>query len=236
MTDVTMKVKREPDQPIDLPVKVERDGVLGHFKQERTRAKVATIVDEVMETALRVARPKGLYRVSSVGAHDRDGIEIDGVRFTSRVLSANLADITTVIPHITTCGHELDELDVLPNDFMRYYCLDVIKMLIMFHASGYFLEFLRDRYSLTETTHLHPGEFADWPISEQNQLYSLFDNPEESIGVKLTATTTLQPIKSGAGILFANGNSFESCQLCLQPNCSGRRAPYSPALVKQFTE
>lgn len=236
MTDATLKVKREQDHRINLPVKVERETVLGYFKRERTRAKAETILDQVMEPALRVARPKGLYRVSCTGAHDREGIEIDGVRFTSRVLSANLADITTVIPHITTCGQELDELDISPNDFMRYYCLDVIKTLIMFHASDYFLDFLKDKYSLTGGIHLHPGEFADWPISEQNQLYSLFDNPEESIGVRLTATTTLQPIKSGTGILFANGNSFESCQLCLQAHCAGRRAPYSPALVKQFTE
>ena len=227
-------VKGDTDHRIDLPVEVDRDEVLALFKQERTRAKAESLIDEVLGLALKVAKPKGLYRIACVGERDREGVEIDGVRFTSRVLSSNLAEITTVIPYITTCGRELDETGITPADFMRYYLLDMIKMRLMFHGMAYFMDFLKNHYGFEQATHLHPGEFADWPISEQTQLFALFDDPEGAIGVKLTPNLTLDPIKSGTGILFSNGLSFESCQLCLQPRCAGRRAPYSPALVKKF--
>jgi hypothetical protein len=229
-------IKGDTDHRIDLPVRVERDEVLQMFKQERTRAKAESMIDEVLDVALRVAKPKGLYRIACVGEHDKEGVEIDGVRFTSRVLSSNLANITTVIPYITTCGRELEETGITSADFMRHYLLETIKLRLMFHAMQHFMGFLGEKYGLSEFTHLHPGEFADWPIGQQTQLFALFDDPDQAIGVKLTPNLTLDPIKSGTGILFSNGLSFESCQLCLQPHCTGRRKPYSPALFKQFTE
>ena len=68
---------REPDQRILLPVRVTRDEVLAEFKQERTRAKAETVIGEVLEKATTVAAPKALWRVSCIGEHDRDGIEIE---------------------------------------------------------------------------------------------------------------------------------------------------------------
>jgi hypothetical protein len=191
-------------------------------------------LDELIPVVLPVARPKGLYRVSCIGARKRDGVEIDGVRFTSKVLSKSLSGIDTVFPYIVTCGKELDELPVSPKDHLRYYCLDIIKMQVLFQAMKYFLEYMKEKYSLKEITHLHPGEFADWPIEQQEQLFSLFHDTESAIGVKLSSTKTIQPIKSGSGILFSGDISFESCQLCLQAKCPGRRAAYSPKLVKQL--
>lgn len=221
---------------IDIPAVITRDEVLAEFKQERTRAKVETILDEVIGMAMEVARPKGLYRVCRVEERDRDGVVVDGVRLTSRVLSKNLSETCTVIPELVTCGHELDRVNISPKDFIRYYCLDVIKTVVMFHATDFFFNHLKEEFDLTEMVHLHPGEFGDWPITQQAPLIELLGDTESSIGVKLTSTMTLQPVKSGSGLIFSNGFSFESCQLCLQANCPGRRKPYNPRLVRQFTE
>ena len=175
-----------------------------------------------------------MYRVACIGGRDSDWVEIDGVRFTSKVLAKSLANIDTVFPYIVTCGKELDGLPVSPQDHLRYLCLDIIKMQVLFQAMQYFLDYMREKYGLNKITHLHPGEFADWPIEQQAPLFSLFHDTEATIGVKLSSTKTIQPIKSGSGILFSGDTSFESCQLCLQAKCPGRRAPYSPSLAKQF--
>jgi hypothetical protein len=235
MTDVRVKTENENQYRVDIPVKLEREELFQSFKkQERTRLMMEKLMDELLALALPVARPKALYRVSCIGARGHDWVEIDGVRFTSRVLSKNLGNIDTVFPYIVTCGKELDELPISPKDQLRYYCLDIIKMNVLFQAMKYFVDYLKEKYALKEATHLHPGEFADWPIEQQQQLFSLFSDTEKAIGVNLTSTKTIQPIKSGSGILFSNGASFESCQLCLQAKCPGRRAAYSPKLVKQF--
>ena len=235
MTGANTTSRKEAER-IDIPAEIPREDVLAEFKQERTRAKVETIVDDLIDMATEAARPKGLFRVCRVEERDRDGVVVDGVRLTSRVLSKNLSDTCTVIPELVTCGRELDELPVSPKDFIRYYCLDVIKTVVMFHATEYFFNYLKDTFNLTEMVHLHPGEFGDWPITEQAPLFQLLGDTEASIGVKLTSSLTLQPVKSGSGLVFSSDHSFESCQLCLQANCPGRRKPYNPRLVKQFTE
>ena len=234
MAAAKVNTEKENQQRIDIPATLERDALFKSLKGEKTRAMMEKYLDELIPMALPVARPKGVYRISCIGARGSGWVEIDGVRFTSKVLSKSLSDIDTVFPFIVTCGKELDELPVSPQDHLRYYCLDIIKMNVLFQAMQYFLDYLKEKYALKEITHLHPGEFADWPIEQQEQLFSLFHNTEEAIGVKLSSTKTIQPIKSGSGILFSSGTSFESCQLCLQAKCPGRRAPYSPRLVKQL--
>lgn len=227
---------KDPQRILDnIPITLERDAVLQFLKMDRFREKAEKIVDELLELVRPVVRPKALFRMACIGARDRDWVEIDGVKFTSRVLSKSLEKIDTVIPYIVTSGKELDELPVSQKDFLRYYCLDAIKTTVLFQASKYFMDYLKEKYDLPEYTHLHPGEFADWPIEEQKPLFSLFENTEQAIGVRLTSTRTIQPIKSGSGILFSNGASFESCALCTM-KCPGRRAAYNPALAKRLME
>lgn len=234
MTDNKISTAKDTQQRIDIPVTLERDALFRLIKGERTRTMMEKYMDEVIRVAAPAVRAKALYRVACIGARDSEWVEIDGVRFTSKVLAKSLANIDNVFPYIVTCGKELDELPISPKDHLRYYCLDIIKMHVLFQAMQYFLNYMREKYALKEITHLHPGEFADWPIEQQEPLFSLFQNTEGAIGVKLSSTKTIQPIKSGSGILFSSGASFESCALCLQAKCPGRRAPYNPRLAEQF--
>jgi hypothetical protein len=161
-------------------------------------------------------------------------VEIEGAKFTSKVLSKSLANIETVVPYLFTSGKELDELPVLPSDRLRFYCLDLIKMQVAFLGGAWFMNYLKEKFDYPEVTHLHPGEFADLGIDAQVQLFSLFHDTEKAIGLILTPNKTLNPVKSGSGLLFYNGTSFVSCELCLQANCTGRHAAYNPKLAQKF--
>ena len=227
--------ENENQQTIDIPVKLDRAELIKSFqKQEKTRAMMEKYMDEVIATAWPAAKPKGMYKVSCVGAREQDWVEIDGLRFTSRVLSKCLENIGTVFPYVITCGKELEDVPITRQDHLRYYCLDIIKMNVLFQGMAYFMNYIKEKYALPEITHLHPGEFSDLPIEMQVPLFSLFHDTEKAIGAKLTPNKTIYPVKSGSGILFSNGSSFESCQLCLQAKCPGRHAAYNPKLAEQF--
>ena len=219
---------------VDIPTAIDRAELVKFFKVERTRPMMEKYLDEVIAIAQPVIRAKGLYRLASVGAKSDDSVEIEGVRFTSKVLSKSLANIETVVPYLCTSGKELDDLPIPPSDRLRYYCLDLIKMQVVFQAITYFMNYLKEKFNYPEVTHLHPGEFADLGIDAQVPLFSLFHDTETVIGLKLTPNKTLSPVKSGSGILFYNGSSFISCELCLQPHCTGRHAAYNPALAEKF--
>ncbi len=227
-------VKTEDQFRVEIPVNIDRRELFKNFRQERTRPMMEKYMDEIISLAVPAARPKGLYKLSCIGARERDWIEIDNVRIKSRVLSKSLINIDTVFPYIFTCGRELDELPVSPKDTFRYFCLDMLKMYISMEAAKFFMNYIKEKHDMPDIIHLHPGEFEDLSIDEQVPLFSLFNNVDREIGVTLTSTKTIQPVKSGSGILFSNGHSFESCQLCLQENCAGRRAQYNPDLANDL--
>jgi hypothetical protein len=86
-----------------------------------------------------------------------------------------------------------------------------------------------------------PGSGAAdvWPITQQRALFSLFGGREkvaELIGVRLTDTCLMLPIKSVSGIFFQTDTTFETCQLCPRDACIGRRAPYDQGLVLKYRE
>jgi hypothetical protein len=219
---------------LDIPVTLNRAELVKFFKVERTRPMMEKYLDEVIELAKPVIRAKGLYRLASVGKKSDDWVEVEGVKFYSKVLSKSLANIETVVPYLFTSGKELDELPIPSNDRLRLYCLDLVKMQVTFQGMAYFMNYLQKKFDYPEITHLHPGEFADLGVDAQVPLFSLFHDTEGEIGLKLTPNKTLSPVKSGSGFLFYNGSSFVSCELCLQAHCPGRHAAYNPKLAEKF--
>jgi hypothetical protein len=234
MADADLNIEKPTQQVVNIPVKLDREEILQQVKPESSRARMEKYVDELIPMVQKAVRAKALYRVACVTARGDGWVEIENVRFTSKVLSRSLANVDTVFVTLMTCGKELDELPVSPKDYMRYFCLEMIKTYVIYRVGQYLLDYIKEKFELPDITHLHPGEFADLGIEQQVPLYSLFSDPEKAIGIKLTSTKTLQPLKSASGIMFYNGKSFQSCELCLQAKCPGRRAPYNPKLAEKF--
>jgi hypothetical protein len=189
---------------------------------------------EAADMARAVARPRAIYQVAHPRVIDIATVDIDGIRFTSRVLSKCLGNQDTAFPFIATAGQELDELPVPPRDMMRQYCLDIIKTVILISAVDYLADYVKEKYSIDYVAHMNPGELEDWPITQQKPLFSLFGGAEKQIGVTLSGSGVMKPVKSRSGILFPNETGFLSCRLCTQLKCPGRRAPYDSELVKEY--
>ena len=225
------KIINERVFSIDIPANLDIDAVIKRLRLKEGNARLEKIARELAEKALAAARPKGIYRVSHAKVIDRGAVEIDGVRFTSRTLSKCLEGQETVYPIIATAGQELDELPVERGDLMRQFTLDTVKMVILFSASEYLTDYIKKKYKLDGTAALNPGEFNDFPISQQKPLFELFGDAAGQIGVSLTPGGSLNPTKSRTGILFPNETGFLSCRLCMQVKCPGRRAAYD---AKEF--
>jgi len=219
-----------------IPVRLELEEVLKQLHQSKENKDIERIVQELIEIVRPVAKPKAIYKVSYIDNKSEDSLYIDGVRFTSRVLRVNLDKVERVFPYVATCGRELDEIAVPSDDFMKYYCLDVIKEVVLRSAIGYLTDYLTRNYALGQVSKMHPGSLRDWPITQQKELFSIFGDVEDLIGVKLTESFLMLPVKSVSGIYFPTEIRFESCQLCPREVCSERRAPYDPDLVKKYKE
>ncbi len=183
-------------------------------------------VEKLARTAQPMARPKALYKIAFVEDKGDDYVVVDGTTFASRVLRVNLDQAHRVFPYVVTCGTELEEWSYTLPDMLQHFTADTIKQMALTCAVQFLHEHLLERYGLAHLSFMSPGSLQDWPLQAQRPLFALLGNVEEAIGVRLTKTYVMSPIKSVSGIRFPTEESFESCQLCPREVCPNRRAPY----------
>ena len=223
----------------NIPIELDLEAVVKRMRLRNRNDSILENIREMLDTARPIASPKAVYDVAYVENKNGDSLEIGGVKFTSRVLRVNLDKVERVFPYVITCGRELDEIEIPSTDFIKGYYLDQIKETALVLARRYVEDYLKRKYALGQLSRMAPGAGAeiDWPITQQMELFSLFGGREkvtELIGVRLTDTFLMVPIKSVSGIFFPTEVSFESCQLCPREKCVGRRAPYDPEMVKKY--
>jgi hypothetical protein len=219
-----------------IPVKLDPEEVLQQLHMRNTNADIKKGIQELIEIVRPIAKPKAIYEVSYVNNRNKGSLNIGGIRFTSRVLRINLDKIERVFPYIATCGRELDEVAVPSHELMKSYCLDIIKEMLLYSARSYLEDYLTRNYGLGQISEMEPGSLESWPITQQKELFSIFGNVEDLIGVKLTEHFLMIPVKSVSGIYFPTEIKFESCQLCPKEGCSGRKASYDPGLAEKYRE
>jgi hypothetical protein len=216
----------------DIPVELDPETIL-----ERLHLSSGKYMEEVqglIKIAHSVIRPKVIYEVSYVNNRSDDTVELDGVRFISRVLRTNLEKVKRVFPYIMTIGKELEDKATSFSDLVRRYSLETIGNIALDSIGMYFEGFLKRRYRLEKMSEMNPGSLEDWPISQQKQLFSIFGNVNDLIGVELTNSFLMIPRKSVSGIYFPTEISFYSCQLCPRKKCEERRAPYDKSLEEKY--
>jgi len=218
----------------DIPLDIKPEEIIRSLRLRKPNPQIAEMVNELVKASAPLARPKALYKISYVEKRDGDILEIDGVKFSSRVLRINLNDLNRVFPYVTTCGRELDGIQISEGDLLKSFCLEAIKMSALRAAIAYLAEYLQKKYALPKIARMNPGSLEDWPITEQGPLFSLLGDVEKSIGVTLKPSNLMQPLKSTSGIYFATEVTFESCQLCPREVCSGRRAAYSTEMAEKY--
>ena len=184
----------------------------------------------LLAQAQTVAKPKAFYRPAFIDSRTDDRVVISGIAFTSRVLRVNLEKVYRVFACVTTCGLELEQWSLSFDDLLDKYWADAIKEMALHTAVRYLHDHLVGRYRLGAISRMNPGSLPDWPLPEQRPLFDLLGNGPELIGIHLTDSFLMKPIKSVSGIWFPTEESFESCRLCPREQCRGRRAPYDENL------
>lgn len=190
-------------------------------------------LQDLIDTAKSLAKPKALYRVAYIESKNDDTVTIDGITFSSRVLSVNFAQTHRVFAFIATCGAELGAWAHSIDDMVWSFWCEAIKEDALRAASLALNQHLTTCYDLGRTATMNPGSLPDWPIQQQRPLFQLLDDPYTAIGVELTASYLMIPNKTVSGIRFPIEERFESCMLCPRQDCPGRRSAYDPELYDQ---
>jgi len=191
-----------------------------------------------IEAFLEVAKPlisaQAVYRVCYIEEKLEEAVIIDGIRFSSRILRRNLEKVGRVFPYVITIGSGLEQKADASKDLLEKYYLDQIGNIALSKARKHLEDCLRSKFALDGLSYMSPGSLADWPIQEQQPLFSILKGAEVSIGVRLTESLLMIPRKSVSGIYFPSEVTFYSCQLCPRQHCEGRKARFDENLAKEY--
>lgn len=217
----------------NIPIHLDAEEVLKELHLGEKKG-YSDIVRELVELAGSLIQPKAIYEVSYVDNKNNDTVDIGGIKFTSHVLRVNLGKIGRVFPYIVTIGKELEDRAASFDNLLKQYCLDAIGDEALSLIEQYLEDYLKKKYKLGQISSMSPGSLKDWPITQQKQLFSIFDNVEGSIGVKLNPSLLMIPRKSESGVYFPTEVKFYSCQLCPRERCQDRQAPYDKNLAESY--
>ncbi|MCP4750775.1 MAG: vitamin B12 dependent methionine synthase [Proteobacteria bacterium] len=215
----------------DIPFEVDTDFMLKSLRLEG-KEKLADEFRRLADEARSIGRPKAAFKRSRIESKGDRFVVIGGRKFVSNVLRVNLNDAETVYPTLATCGAELDEWSKGIDNTLRAFWADAIQQMALAVAVNAADRRLKEHFDPGQTSLMTPGSLNDWPIFEQKQLFHVLGDVAEEIGVELTESYFMLPLKSVSGIAFESEEQFQSCQLCPKEKCPNRRAPYDEHLFE----
>jgi len=180
---------------------------------------------ELVSEAQAIARPKAAYREVTIDKNTIDNISIGGIEFKSRLLMTNLSTAAKLYAYIATCGTELETWAKKYPDLLESFWTDTLMNIALGAAIGALEKRLKPDCEDHFLSSMNPGSLEDWPLTEQRPLFRILGTAPADIGIQLTDSYLLLPLKSLSGIYFDSSENFCNCQLCPRESCAGRRAP-----------
>jgi len=191
-------------------------------------------VEKLVQEAEALMRPRFVYKACYIQEKAEDAVVLENVRFDSRVLRKNLDAAEKVFPFVITLGEEIGERIKAEQDFLEQYYMDTIANITLQDAVQYAGRHLKNSHKVEKLSVMSVGSLQDWPIQQQRQLFDLLGDVEAAIGVHLLPSMLMQPAKTESGIFFPSEVTFFNCQLCPRENCPSRKAPFDPALARDY--
>ena len=213
----------------NVPMEINEDILRRRLRVPR-ESKYAPRFHEMVAKACEIGRPKGAYGLVYIEDKGKDFVVIDGVLLTSRILRVNLEKAHRVFPYVATCGTELEEWSRAFTDMLERFWSDQIKEAAVKLAIQQVKADVEERFRPGNVSAMSPGSLEDWPVSEQQGLFTILGDTADAVGVQLNGSMLMIPTKSLSGIFFPTEEAFENCQLCPREKCPGRRMPYDPGL------
>jgi hypothetical protein len=218
---------------LNPPVRLDIEEAKTHLHwKDRPGAPVD--LAELIREAESLLQPEAAYKVSYIEKLEGDVVVIEGVSFPSQVLRRNLDPVERVFPYIITIGISLEKHAGESGDPLKQYYLESLADLSLGKTAQALEAHLKRRHGLSGLSSMSPGSLEDWPITQQQPLFSLFEDAAKPVGVRLTEHLLMVPRKSISGVFFPAETSFQSCQLCPRKDCPGRRASFDRDLRRKF--
>ncbi len=215
-------MKRSESERIVLHIPVDISAEeFAAFCRIRTDSPAFEMLQDTYPLIREYGVPKAIIKWANVDSIEGDRTTIEGVTFTSRVVADKLKDTLRVFLSVITAGTGLEESGEFDDDPF----LDTYNGALLFFASRYVVDYMKEKFGFDGSSMLNPGSLPDWPISNNFALFDMIGSVLE-IGVSLNDAGYIKPWNSGSHIHFS-GDGYHNCSLCKKYDCIGRRAKFN---------
>lgn len=217
--------------------KLEKIAFVCDVADLRNRLRLSPDFDEelqpMIDHTLAVVNPKVLFRRVPVRRED-GALFLGDLPVDSRLVKNRLADVSEVFAYVATCGTEADALMLAKTDPVEEMWQGELNVMAMQAAVKAAVSHLQQEYGLHAVRAVNPGSIPDFPIQYQRGLFELLGDVQGEIGVTLTDSLLMMPIKTTSGFWFASKDEYANCMVCLRENCQGRRAPFDQKMFNEI--
>jgi hypothetical protein len=184
------------------------------------------------QKAEEIGRPKAAYREAYIESRSERSVTVGGVTFDSTALARNLDGLGRVFPFLATCGREMEQTPFEAGDLLAAYEWSFLQQELLSCELQHLKAHLERRYRLGTSAAMSPGSGDEhiWPIEQQRLLFGILGDLPDAVGVALTESGMMTPVKTVSGVRFAGRGDFRTCTVCRRRNCPNRSAPFDPEL------
>lgn len=191
-----------------------------------------SLIDGLILKCTLLVEPRAVFVVYDSVTYNRgrQSIVISGVTFhTDRIVFQSLKKSAAIVIFAATCGLKIETLArQLMNDgyALEGLIVDLIGSelaeAIVEHLHQYVEQWAKELGDKVSNRY-SPG-YCNWPVSEQQQLFSLLNG--NNCGIVLNENSLMTPIKSVSGIIGIGPNLKKAayqCKVCEDLNCIMRK-------------
>jgi hypothetical protein len=185
-------------------------------------------IDELIVKCVEISTPCAGFTIHSgvqfIG--DAGMMMLGGISFNiNRIVASSLEKSTEMAVFIGTCGNDVEEYSkqlMKEGHTLEGYIVDLIGSEIAEGVADFVHKQIESElaFSGMKVTNRYSPGYCNWPVSEQQKLFSLLGN--NICGVHLTETSLMIPIKSVSGIIGVGTeveNKGYTCDICDSAQC-----------------
>jgi hypothetical protein len=202
------------------------------------------LLEELLDQTPRVTRPRGIFRIDDVQTLEPGRLVLhSGTEFRGGV-SGFLHHSTAIATFVVTIGSGLERLSrrwLAAGQIMKGTIADAIASEMAEAMAGVLHNRVRiwgQANGLEVTPRYSPG-YCGLHVKQQVPLFASL--PARDIGVRLTPSCLMLPIKSVSGLIGlgppdqVNPHAYP-CELCDHAECAQRRATYNAQKARQLLD
>jgi hypothetical protein len=209
-----------------VPLELKATELAGNLRPQKLSEQFVSL----FERARSLIEPKAVYTTIHVIGFESHLVHLENGHALRGIVLRDMLDRgQEIMPYVVTIGPKLESEISQEKNLLHSFLLDKIGNYALHKACAYVKSLAAERFgSGRSISEFSPGTGTGqlFGIEQQKPLFRLLDAATASIGVQLTPSLMMVPVKSESGVLAATRHEYVACKHCPKQQCDSRSTAF----------